>query len=289
MNRRAFTLIELLVVIAIIAILAAILFPVFAQAKAAAKRTVALSNVKQIGTSMQLYAGDSDDVSPHVSSGGNNQNARTDVWVTMQPYMKSVDLWFTGDRTDGNCFLNNGTTDLGKYITSLNPKGRCNAFGYNWGIHIYAGGGLLQAEQQIVDPVNGNYSVQPGISLTSVTAPADMIAFGDSYDTPRYTVGVWDQYNIDRYTGGFQKSGLRYGGLYNVNFVDGHAKSVQYDLLTKGSTTNKGDWYSAPMDVKRRIGYCADPGAAMRDFGMGAMTCEQAARLPETLGLKWAP
>lgn len=62
--KRAFTLIELLVVIAIIAILAAILFPVFAQAKAAAKATASLSNAKQIGTALQIYLGDSDDVYP---------------------------------------------------------------------------------------------------------------------------------------------------------------------------------------------------------------------------------
>jgi len=61
--RKAFTLIELLVVIAIIAILAAILFPVFAQAKAAAKKTTMLSQYKQIGTAGQMYLGDSDDVS----------------------------------------------------------------------------------------------------------------------------------------------------------------------------------------------------------------------------------
>jgi prepilin-type N-terminal cleavage/methylation domain-containing protein len=61
---KAFTLIELLVVIAIIAILAAILFPVFAQAKEAAKKTATLSNMKQTGTAFMMYAGDHDDLLP---------------------------------------------------------------------------------------------------------------------------------------------------------------------------------------------------------------------------------
>jgi prepilin-type N-terminal cleavage/methylation domain-containing protein len=64
LRHKAFTLIELLVVIAIIAILAAILFPVFAQAKEAAKKTQSLSNVKQTGTSFIMYAGDHDDSLP---------------------------------------------------------------------------------------------------------------------------------------------------------------------------------------------------------------------------------
>lgn len=59
---QAFTLIELLVVIAIIAILAAILFPVFASAKEAAKKTQCLSNVKQIGLGWTMYANDNDDM-----------------------------------------------------------------------------------------------------------------------------------------------------------------------------------------------------------------------------------
>ena len=61
MKNKAFTLIELLVVIAIIAILAAILFPVFAQAKLAAKGTQSLSNIKQVGTANMIYLTDYDD------------------------------------------------------------------------------------------------------------------------------------------------------------------------------------------------------------------------------------
>src|SRR5471030_2355064 len=63
-RKVGFTLIELLVVIAIIAILAAILFPVFAQAKEAAKSTVELSNAKEIGLAYKLYINDSDDTMP---------------------------------------------------------------------------------------------------------------------------------------------------------------------------------------------------------------------------------
>lgn len=63
-NDRGFTLIELLVVIAIIAILAAILFPVFASAKEAAKKAACISNLKQLGTSVHIYLADSDDQMP---------------------------------------------------------------------------------------------------------------------------------------------------------------------------------------------------------------------------------
>ena len=74
MTRRAFTLIELLVVIAIIAILAAILFPVFAQAKLAAKKTAGLSQAKQVGLALNMYAGDVDDVLPFYRATENGAN-----------------------------------------------------------------------------------------------------------------------------------------------------------------------------------------------------------------------
>ncbi len=89
MKTRAFTLIELLVVIAIIAILAAILFPVFAQAKLAAKKTSDLSNLKQIGTSIMIYVSDNDDVLP-VFNGSSDSYI---VAARLMPYTKNRQIF----------------------------------------------------------------------------------------------------------------------------------------------------------------------------------------------------
>jgi prepilin-type N-terminal cleavage/methylation domain-containing protein/prepilin-type processing-associated H-X9-DG protein len=88
MKHRGFTLIELLVVIAIIAILAAILFPVFAQAKAAAKNTADLSNIKQLSLGVIMYQSDYDDMFPQGADGN---------WVAwpikVYPYVKNIQLF----------------------------------------------------------------------------------------------------------------------------------------------------------------------------------------------------
>jgi prepilin-type N-terminal cleavage/methylation domain-containing protein len=91
MSRRAFTLIELLVVIAIIAILAAILFPVFAQAKEAAKRTHCLSNGNQLSKAIMMYMNDHDDRVPQMmyrfGTGNNTYSPTNGVWsLSIKPY-----------------------------------------------------------------------------------------------------------------------------------------------------------------------------------------------------------
>jgi len=89
---KAFTLIELLVVIAIIAILAAILFPVFAQAKEAAKKSMGLSNVKQMNLACVMYAGDFDDIFP-VASLTDASNTQF-IWMfSIYPYSKNLEIF----------------------------------------------------------------------------------------------------------------------------------------------------------------------------------------------------
>ncbi len=111
MSRRAFTLIELLVVIAIIAILAAILFPVFAQAKMAAKKTADITQMKQISTAVQIYLGDYDDLFPMLRNGITDWGCANNTYgsagggpglqchqvnathVMLKPYIKNTQIW----------------------------------------------------------------------------------------------------------------------------------------------------------------------------------------------------
>lgn len=102
-RRLGFTLIELLVVIAIIAILAAILFPVFAQAKVAAKKTVAVSNVKQTVLALKMYANDNDDMySPQyrlgfsVAEGGPDPSTGMSWDKLHYNYMKTYEMLISG-------------------------------------------------------------------------------------------------------------------------------------------------------------------------------------------------
>jgi len=93
--RRGFTLIELLVVIAIIAILAAILFPVFAKAREKARQSSCLSNVKQLMLGALQYAQDYDERLPKHGTACVGTNAKDQCqWVKLDPYVKNTQCWY---------------------------------------------------------------------------------------------------------------------------------------------------------------------------------------------------
>lgn len=98
-NRQAFTLIELLVVIAIIAILAAILFPVFAQAKLSAKKAADISNFKQMGLAVAMYSADVDDMAAPWQMPGTATECPTGgsiYWPgLLQPYVKNTQIFLS--------------------------------------------------------------------------------------------------------------------------------------------------------------------------------------------------
>jgi prepilin-type N-terminal cleavage/methylation domain-containing protein/prepilin-type processing-associated H-X9-DG protein len=101
MRRTGFTLIELLVVIAIIAILAAILFPVFAKAREKARQSSCLSNVKQLLTAVLSYAQDYDETLPLTPDPGSMGNLWWDI--QLQPYIKSVQILKCPSDTTRSC------------------------------------------------------------------------------------------------------------------------------------------------------------------------------------------
>ena len=94
---KGFTLIELLVVIAIIAILAAILFPVFAQAREKARQTTCLSNMKQIGLALMMYTDDYDETYPNANGGGSgispSDPSMRAYTCLLEPYVKNTALF----------------------------------------------------------------------------------------------------------------------------------------------------------------------------------------------------
>jgi len=251
-RKRGFTLIELLVVIAIIAILAAILFPVFAQAKLAAKKTVVLSNAKQIGLGFILYQNDYDDMTFKLGYGTPGTGDWTDQ---IYPYVKNEQLFMNPLRMDssGNCGAAAtlpGSDQPGCYYAG---------FGYNWGPIKRRGGGMLLNQQwDPATPPPGSAGSQlyiPGISATSIQSPADMYAFQVTYDTDRITMGI--EFLMSTFQGS-KTSDLFFSANWPSVYADGHAKSEPW-MHGFGDTAAENHQFGVPANLNHITNYCADP------------------------------
>ena len=215
---RAFTLIELLVVIAIIAILAAILFPVFAQAKAAAKKTQCLAQVKQIGLASAMYAGDYDDT---LAPKG---------WGAYNPDTGIVEshAWWGGSTLDFNAgFLQTDRPDFGLFY----PYSKNRAINDCPTAASDFGSASTSITGYGVNP-NVLVSTGPTVSATAMDAPADTILMADNAKTIVSGGGVVaarsetvDTPSKPQGAAGNGRVMARHSGKANVAWTDGHAKS----------------------------------------------------------------
>ena len=240
-NRNAFTLIELLVVIAIIAILAAILFPVFARARENARRSSCSSNLKQIGLGLIQYSQDYDEMLPNAwfGPGGYGDSGPTNgvyKWMdAVQPYVKSTQLFTCPSNSNG---LTAGAT--GNFIPALQLTGNSNQ---NYGSYAmnsaYWGGG---GGNTLRGPGNGN----PSMSMARVDEPTTTIWVGDGNGSYQCD---WEAGNPAIFTIGSVKAigqnGLGDGSIVerhletcNILYVDGHVKSNKMDALAAVSPTS---------------------------------------------------
>lgn len=249
--RNAFTLIELLVVIAIIAILAAILFPVFAQAKEQSKKATCLSHIRELNNAWIMYAGDYDDRwvttgkqygTDNAADGGNAH----DFFFLSQPYVKNYQIYFCPDRSD---------TEAG---SSSDPNGRLFGFGMNYGpYHNRAGYGLFHISTAY-DKSSALYGMQhffPGRIMGEYVYPANMESLIDTGDDPQYTNSPYDQCN----GAGDCLSQGRHGLVYQVGFTDGHASHYK---MAWYNDPNDG-YVLEPMDPANMVKSCYDPNASI--------------------------
>jgi prepilin-type N-terminal cleavage/methylation domain-containing protein/prepilin-type processing-associated H-X9-DG protein len=219
-TKRAFTLIELLVVIAIIAILAAILFPVFAQARAKARQATCLSNLKQLGLAFMLYVQDYDETFPPTDY--DDPNVGRVTWPTLvDPYVKAGIVKKAGSLEDKSqkksvfvCPSIDTPVNDPTWVALNGAPGLRPLLSY--GTNSY----LMPAGRGIVWP-----KVPTVYPLATIGSPASLVMLGPNLGTVPNITGRDDGYDgVNRNTQQYMHARMRHSGGANFNFADGHAK-----------------------------------------------------------------
>lgn len=270
--RKAFTLIELLVVIAIIAILAAILFPVFAQAKLSAKKISDLSNQKQIGTGLQIYLADYDDTLPPYRTRNTPNPGLPNPYITgnsagrmffhqlLHPYIKSLDMWKSPINPSAWVTANTSCDPAVGNDDNQDAGDGCSYGGQNsYGVNNYvfpAGASLASANRAVglnsgavVESANTYlmmnaryYNVLPRYTRPDGTPVIDGLLNGDASgmnpnDPASYADTLKYYYNYWKY--------INYGLSYNQNGVPagsfyGNTASIVSTIENRGKTVMGG-------------------------------------------------
>jgi prepilin-type N-terminal cleavage/methylation domain-containing protein/prepilin-type processing-associated H-X9-DG protein len=275
-NRHGFTLIELLVVIAIIAILAAILFPVFAQAREKARQISCLSNARQIGTAVAMYTQDYDEMYPSSHWGI--------YFVTIQPYTKNKQLWrcpsHSGVYTVRPCFWMgqvSGTCtsiELDRVITGW--VNNADLFG-GWDNSVPKS--LVVADEPAATVMMAESHVYGGREGIINQAPNTFPQSAQMSVSPcRSRSHVW--YNVkwnvsprNRWpTGngtddGTNRLGAHHNLGMNMVYADGHAK------FSKEPPTDCRAW--VPTLAPGQVKVTASSSGSCRPSGQGVTWCEQ--------------
>jgi prepilin-type N-terminal cleavage/methylation domain-containing protein/prepilin-type processing-associated H-X9-DG protein len=245
-RRPAFTLIELLVVIAVIAIVAAILFPVFAQAREKARAAACLSNLKQIGMATRMYSQDYDEVLVP-----NYLYSSKTIWTwwfdLLQPYVKNRAVFLCPSWSDVD--VNATPPGVAKETQ------RWSYGGNNW--HWLPGG--EGQDPDLIGPMGINrYNTYFNATEASVQFPANTLYILDSIWPEIWTPPQHDYcndgkgYDNPKTYKGFPARGLvhfRHSDGFNTVFVDGHAKWLRrttYNMWARDPETAGRDAWGKP-------------------------------------------
>ena len=211
-KNSAFTLIELLVVIAIIAILAAILFPVFARARENARRSSCTSNLKQIGLGIMQYTQDYDEKMPFACW----DDGAYPWHFIVQPYTKSYQVFKCPSYTPTTT-VNNAPAIAASYM--------CNGGGsYQDGDTMV--GGSVSPNAGGIRPMNRGQQGRPisgGANLSQFASSSQTILVLEHSDNSNNS----DLYNVGDLAGGANTNFQNHLGTTNFLFADGHVKSLK--------------------------------------------------------------